>query len=59
MPDPPICKCGCNQPADWLISGYSPEGTYRDEPACDSSMRYVQECAALFDCAFSKKPISR
>ena len=52
------CKCGCGQPADWLLRGYSPEGIYEDEPACDSAARYVEECAAEFDCAFSKRPIT-
>lgn len=53
----PKCKCGCGSPAKWLISGYSPEGPYKNEPACDAAARYVGECAAEFNCAFSKVPI--
>lgn len=54
----PLCRCGCGKPAEWLISGFSPEGTYEDEPACNSAAQYVEECAAEFNCEFSKKPIT-
>ena len=52
-----LCQCGCGGLAKWLISGYSPEGPYKNEPACDSAARYVGECAAEFNCSFSKVPI--
>jgi hypothetical protein len=51
------CRCGCGRPAKWFITGDSPEGAYADEPACNSSARYVEECAAEFNCAFSKRPV--
>jgi hypothetical protein len=54
-----LCRCGCGRPAKWLITGYSPEGPYRDEPACDSAAQYVGECAAEFNCAFSKRKVAR
>lgn len=47
-----LCRC-CNQPAAWLITGYSPEGRYENEPACDVAKAYVGECAAECHCEFS------
>ena len=52
-----ICKCGCKQPAEWLVTGWSPEGGFKDEPACDSSACYLSECCAELDVPFSQKRI--
>jgi len=47
-----LCRC-CNQPAAWLITGYSPEGRYESEPVCDVAKAYISECAAECHCEFS------
>lgn len=53
-----LCRCGCGKTAKWLISGYSPEGEYKDEPACELSASYVEACAYECNCTFYKRSIA-
>lgn len=53
-----MCRCGCGGIAEYLCSGGSPEGGYRDEPCCRNSAAYLHDCAAELGFSFRRRGVA-
>jgi hypothetical protein len=53
-----VCRCGCGRAAEFLCTGGSPEGGYRDEPCCRTAAEYLSSAAAELGFAFSRRGIA-